>query len=156
MAFLLTGFMYLGMLVNTIKPSIDAQAKSDNLKKQVKQAQDLNNATKAQFDQIAGDITKLSADLQLEITASLNNYIKLQAQLTSAQDDFVESYRTLQEAGIVIIIVTFLLLLLKEFDLLNDVGTLILMPWKLFTGGTSTETQSQIQLNSQPLVSNVA
>ena len=144
------------MLVNTIKPSIDAQAKSDNLKKQVKQAQDLNNATKAQFDQIAGDITKLSADLQLEITASLNNYIKLQAQLTSAQDDFVESYRTLQEAGIVIIIVTFLLLLLKEFDLLNDVGTLILMPWKLFTGGTSTETQSQIQLNSQPLVSNVA
>ena len=35
MAFLLTGFMYLGMLVNTIKPSIDAQAKSDNLKKQV-------------------------------------------------------------------------------------------------------------------------
>ena len=156
MAFLLTGFMYLGMLVNTIKPSIDAQAKSDNLKKQVKQAQDLNKATKAQFDQIAGDITKLSADLQLEITASLNNYIKLQAQLTSAQDDFVESYRTLQEAGIVIIIVTFLLLLLKEFDLLNDVGTLILMPWKLFTGGTSTETQSQIQLNSQPLVSNVA
>jgi hypothetical protein len=156
MAFLLTGLMYFGMLVNTIKPSIDAQAKSDNLKKQVKQAQDLNKATKAQFDQIAGDITKLSADLQLEITASLNNYIKLQAQLTSAQDNFVESYRTLQEAGIVIIIVTFLLLLLKEFDLLNDVGTLILMPWKLFTGGTSTQSQNQIQLNSQPLVSNVA
>lgn len=132
------GLMSLGMVINTIKPSIDAANKSDNLKKQVKQAQDLNNTAKTQYAQIAGDITKLTADLQLQITATVNKYTQLQAQVAVAQDEFVDSYKKLQEAGIIIIIVMFLLLLLKQFGLLGDLSKLVFLPftalWGLITG----------------------
>lgn len=132
------GIMWAGMFFNTFTPSVNAQSKSDNLKLQIKQAQNLNNTAKAQYAQIAGDITKLTVDLQSEITDTVNKYIQLQAKVAVAHNEFLDSYKKLQEAGIVIIIVMFLLLLLKQFELLGELSNLTFLPftalWGLISG----------------------
>ena len=103
------GYLLMGgMVAGLFTTGADTQSKSQALRDQIAQVKATNDNFKAQYAAIAGDITKLTVDMQVKLKESADQYIKLQSLITTAQSDFNDSFKKIQLVGIIIIIVVFI------------------------------------------------
>jgi hypothetical protein len=132
MAFAALGYLLMGgMGIGLITTGVDAQNNSQKLRDQIAQVKANNDTVKEQYAAIAGDISKLTVDMQQKLTESADEYIKLQSLITTAQSDFNDSFKKVQLVGIIILIVIFILLVLKYFGLLEQMAYLLNYPFIL-------------------------
>jgi hypothetical protein len=124
-------FLLGGMSMGLITTGYDAQTKSQALRDQIAQVKATNDKVNEQYAAIAGDITKLTKDVQDQLTEAGNKYIQLQSLITTAQSDFNDSFKKVQLTGIIILIVVFILLVLKYFGLLEQMAYLLNYPFIL-------------------------
>jgi predicted PurR-regulated permease PerM len=122
MAEILSGVMILGMIIGSVKPSIDAFTRSKDIQEQIDEVVSTTDSLKTNFDKINANIDKIDLELQQEITDDLKSLQQIQAKINLATQDLNSSEKMIQMIGIIFVTIIFFILLIKEFDLLSFIN----------------------------------
>lgn len=122
MAEILSGVMILGMIIGSVKPSIDAFTKSKGIQDQIDEVVSTTDSLKTNFDKINENIDKIDLELKQQITDDLKSLQQIQAKINIATQDLNRSEKMIQMIGIIFVTIIFFILLIKEFDLLSFIN----------------------------------
>ena len=98
------------------------------LKDSITQVQQETAKWQQQYSQLINQDLSLEGGLDQSMRETLQTFQELSAQLKVQQDDYTKSFRLLELVGIIIIVIIFVLLLLKQFGLLEPFGKIFFYP----------------------------
>ena len=120
----IVGGMGIGVIVNGINSSSITDAKS-----QIEQLVATNNSMKEKLTNTNKKIIDMDIDTQNEYKDLLAKYIDMKDQIKTATFEFNKTLKDIQIRGIIVAIIVFFLLLLKQFDLFDTIQSIILYPF---------------------------
>jgi uncharacterized membrane-anchored protein YhcB (DUF1043 family) len=123
------GFSILsGMAIGTIVSGYES-SKVDNAKSQIADLNKLNDSMKEKLTNANKQIIDMTEDTKKEFEELMAQYINLKDEITQSSLELADSFKKIQQNGIIVAIVVFFLLTLKQFDLLDTIYSIILYPF---------------------------
>lgn len=101
---------------------------ADLLRKQINDVDEITKNWQNKYNSMIQNQMALDDSIQTSMIEALDNYTKYQASIKLERDNFNEQYKKLQIFGVIFVATIFILLLLKQTELLKPLWNFITTP----------------------------
>lgn len=127
---IMTGIGIISMLGTIGMSGKDAAQNSDQIRENIMQMASKSDTLKKQFDSIISGSSKLTAELQAEMTKNLDDLDVLSKSTKVEKEKFAQKFKTMQMIGILFVVGIFFLLLMKRFGIFESIQNTLMFPFQ--------------------------
>lgn len=127
---IMMGIAVMGMVGSVGSSGYEAGVNADKVRDQIKSIKQRTADLREKFNTIMKDAAKYTAEMKSEMIQNIDAIVSSHASLKLAQENFLESKKKVQMAGLFFVVIIFFLLLMKYTGITDMIVNFALSPFQ--------------------------